>query len=349
MKKNNSLFICFILASFSLSSCNKITSDNPTDFISDSENSEMLSSDIEDSETLSSSEIVTETPTSETTYVENDVEEIPLDLPYMNMSKTVYTSTDTIRVEVYDAQPTDWVGIYGDNEPGWGTSLVWKYVNNDKVLEFPASSLPKNQVFFSMYLCYNGGYDVLDKIDIIVKDNDKTDYGIESATAVTTNVNGIKKSTISITPSTDKELTYELKWAVDTFALDDYTYIKRFKKASSGPFEIQLNDTMYMPDIADSIEISVVEGKSMPYYLYLDETLKLPKSNYLYSFEVLSDIHIENYSTFTNHNSHLKAALRDINSIASNSKAIFTVGDNTNHGCDENYQTLMEIIENEKR
>ena len=37
-----------------------------------------------------------------------------------------------------------------------------------------------------------------------------------------------------------------------------------------------MNDTMYMPEIADSIEVSVIEGRSTPYYVYLDDTLKLP-------------------------------------------------------------------------
>lgn len=288
-------------------------------------------------------------PSVDVSYVENDVVEIPLDLPYIEMSKTIYKQTDTIKVNVFDAGKTDWVGIYGVNEePGWNTSLVWEYVNNKDVLEFSASSLPKNQQFFSVYLCHDGGYDVFDKIDIVVKENDNKDYGILQAQANVSDINGIKKSSIIITPSTDKEVTYELRWAVEEFTLDDYTYIKRFKKASTEPFEVVLNDTMYMPEIADSIEVSVIEGRSTPYYVYLDDTLKLPKSNYRFSFEVLTDIHIENYGSFPNHVSHLKAALRDINSIANNSKAIFTVGDNTNHGYDENYRILMEILESER-
>ena len=352
MKKRLSLIFSFLLSCFALSGCGDKPTIEPTNMPTPQPTiEETQEPTLDHSVELTQQPTVepTQQPTIEPSYVENDAVEIPLDLPYIEMGKTTYKTTDTIKVNVYDAGKTDWVGIYGINEePGWNTSLVWEYVNNKDVLEFSASSLPKNQMFFSVYLCHDGGYNVFDKIDIVVKEDDKTDYGVSEAGVKVSNENGIKKSSIMITPSTDKEVTYELRWAVDGFTLDDYTYIKRFSKASSVPFEITFNDTMYMPQIADSIEVSVIEGRSTPYYVYLDDTLKLPKSNYRYSFEVLTDIHIENYNTLPAHVSHLKAALRDINSIASNSKAIFTVGDNTNHGYDENYRILMEIIESER-
>ena len=280
-------------------------------------------------------------------FVEKEEIELPLDIPSMEINKRYFYEHETLTVSVKNAKNLDWVGLYPtDKEPSQITSLKYKYVSGNQTVSFPISDF-QGTGEYSVYLCHNDGYDTFQKEDIYIRNNDKTNYGVKNASLYINEKGNIKNATISITPSSNKELTYVLHWSVDGVRLPNYTPIKKIKVKNSEEFKVELNDGIVMPDLANEIEIEVLEGFSVPYYIYIDnDSLKRKPSNYLYSFEVISDLHIQ--STFPTHISHLKMALRDMSSLSSNSSALFTTGDNTNRTTEAEFQLLNKIIEENK-
>lgn len=320
--------VFLILISLLLTSCNS----NSSSVSNNIPNEIPQSSLIDESTTLESS----------ISYIEKDEEILPMDIPTMKVNKSYFYKHETLTVEVENAKNLDWIGLYPiDSEPGLTTSITYKYVTGNQTVSFPISVLRKSG-YFSVYLCHNDGYDVFQKQDIYVRDDDDTNYQIKDAKIDYYKENGVNKASINITPSTTKELTYILYWSVDGVRLPNYTPIKKIKVKDSENFTIDLNDGIVMPDIANEIEIEVLEGFTVPFYLSLDDTLKRNKSNFLYSFQVLTDLHIQ--SVFPSHISHLKMAIRDISSLESKSKGIFTTGDNINRTTAAEYELLLSIL-----
>ena len=101
--------------------------------------------------------------------------------------------------------------------------------------------------------------------------------------------------------------------------------IKTLKSKDTKTFEIKLPDNLYIPKEANQIEIQVVEGVSDSYYINIIDDMRLNESKFLFTFNALSDIHIQNKNASAIYNSHLKMALRDI--YSSDSEAIFVAGD----------------------
>ena len=292
MKKKTAL----VLSSFALlTSCNSNVSVSSTN------------SEIENTSTEIKSETNIESSSQEIIYNEKEEIILPLDIPSMTLNKTYFYKHETLTIDVKNAKNLDWVGLYPfTNEPSQGTSLKYKYVKGNQTISFPISDF-SGTGRFSVYLCHNDGYDVFQKQDIYIRDGDDTNYGVSNASINSSKEDGLSKASIEITPSTDKEVTYILHWSVDGVRLPNYTPIKEIKVKDKEKFTIELNDGIVMPDIANEIEIEVLEGYSMPYYLPVDDTLKRHKSNYLYSFEVVTDLHIS--SSFPTHISHLKMVL----------------------------------------
>lgn len=265
--------------------------------------------------------------------------------PHIRLDKEEYSLTDSIDVKVYNASETDWVGFYYEfEEPSIINSTSWQYVSNKQTLTFMASSL-KEAGEYSIYLCKDGGYEILDVKKIYIKSSDTNDYKIDDASFTSTLDNKVLKSSISIKPSVEKQLTYLLYWTKDKKRLSDYTYIKKVTHKGMNEFTIDFNDCMYMPQEANGIEITTKEGKTTSYFLDINEdTLKLKKSKHLFDFEVLTDIHISTVSDKPAHIIHLKSALKNILDLHPNSKGVVTIGDHTNYGKRENYELLMSTI-----
>lgn len=273
----------------------------------------------------------------------------PENQPYIEIEKTNYELTDIIIVNVFKASGTDWVGFYPEHgEPGVLNSITWQYVQHNTTLQFKASDLGESGIY-SVYLCANDGYVVLDKKVINILNSDKTDYKVVSASyGADRDEMGVGIGLVKFYPVSLKKLTYSLYWAKDGFRLDNYTAVKTFTyKASSLDEEVKvfINECLFMPKEANEIEIAIKEGRSSSYFLKANDILKLPKSTYKYSFQVFTDLHIENHTTFPQHISHLKSALLDVQTHSPDSSAIFTVGDHTNHGSEENYKVLKEVID----
>ena len=280
----------------------------------------------------------------QTSYYENPAKEMPILGPQMTVISYFYNPSDKIHVTVKGVDYNDWVGIYSkDKEPGEGTeSIVWTYTHTDGTYDFSASSLGGYGEYY-IYLCDNNQYDVYQKRDVYIKDpKDTNDYQIKSAKFIANKENGVSNMKIEVTPSSTKELTYVVYWTENGIRLPDYTALKKINVKDSNKFEIELNDCLFIPEAANGIEISVLQGNSNPYYIEIDESFKRYKSDYLYSFQVISDLHIQDW--FPKHISHLKMALTEIPYISSNSKAIFTTGDNVNRTTKEEYTLLSNII-----
>ena len=336
MKINFIKHYAIILCLLSFSSCNQTNESQNNDSTIDD-----TSSAIEDSSITENSTSEINSEETSVSYIENPFVEVPLNDGYMEIRKHVYQHNDIIRVYPHNCKSKDWVGIYTkDSEPFEKSAIMWEYVENKECIEFNVSNLSVGE--YNVFLCENGGYIALDKDNIKVID-DTTDYCVNNATYSISNENGVNTTTFTIYPSSTKELTYSLYWSIQGETLDQYTPLKTIKSKGQDSFSVTLNECIYMPNEATGIEVYVEEGLSSSFYIEMDDTLKLPKSNYLYNFQVFTDLHIDEY--FINFHSHLNTALKEVLQFAGNSEAIFTVGDHTNYGSENNYITLSNLID----
>lgn len=219
---------------------------------------------------------------------------------------------------------------------------------NVSTYEFEVSYFKKPGEYY-LYLYDATTYHVEQKETIRIWDNDSTDYKVKSASFTTNINNGNKQASIKITPSdsaVNKTLKYRIYWTKDNKRLDDYTLLKEYDHTGNNEFEIKLNENLIMPSEANGIEISIFDGLSTSYYLDVENNLKLPQSKLLYSFQAISDIHIESYTWQPYFASHFIHCLNDIKNTDPTTSAIFTVGDLTNKGVKEQYDVFNEIINN---
>lgn len=280
----------------------------------------------------------------ETTEITTAGPEAPAGLS-LTVEKNVYAPDEIIRVTVTGADSQDWVGIYAERaEPGSVNAITWQYVNGTSPVLFTASSL-QGAGEYGVFLCDNGGYLVLAKKTIRVLSDDRTDYGVRSAAYTSSKEKGVGKASVTIQPSSEKELHYFLYWSADGQRLEDYEPLAQVAHSGEEPFEIRLNDCLFMPAEADGVEVAVKEGLSTSYFAGADDTLKAPASSLRYRFQVISDMHIISGEDRPQHVSHLKAALLDIQKLSPDSIGIFTVGDNTDRGKEENYICLRETVD----
>ncbi|MGN0172119.1 MAG: metallophosphoesterase family protein [Acutalibacteraceae bacterium] len=262
--------------------------------------------------------------------------------PHMEMTVTKFELTDTITVSFQDTDSKDWIGIYQSGvTPGTTSALVWKYAEGSDTLLFHVDAL-QGAGDYTVYLCDNDGYAVLDSINITVLDSDTTDYGAKDAAVNAAVISGKSEITVTVTPSSAQALTYTVYWSRQNDRLGGYLPLSTVEHTGETPFEIKLNDCLFMPDDADGIEICVKKGRSTPLYVPMTEELKLPASKKLYEFQVISDLHINGEKP--QHTAHLTAALEEIAAVSPASKAIFCVGDNTDRGVQENYDLLAQTI-----
>ena len=318
--------ICLLLfiLSFILVSCN--FNEKPDD-----------SNEVEDDETNN---------TIEEIYYENPFTPLEEGLAYIELDKQVYNLTDEIVINIYDADKNDYVAIFDiDGEPGSGIPYKKTRVADKESVTYSIADLGLTSKEYAVCLYQNKTMWLLDRVVFKVSDGDETDYQITSASLNASNNNKVRKSALTITPSTQKELTYSVYWAKDGQRLDNYSHLTKVVKGNVDSFTIEFNENMFMPKEANEIEVAILEGNSTSYFLKVDDTLKLEQSRYLYNFQVMTDIHantdINRYGFW---NSHLYNALLDIKCLAGNTSGIFTVGDNTDMGSSTHYDLLFSTI-----
>lgn len=319
--------ICLLLllvSIFILTSCN--TNETPDD-----------SNDTEDDNTNS--------PQTEI-YYENPFKPIEEGNAYVEIDKNVYNLTDEIVINIYNADKNDYVAIYDiDAEPGNGLPHKRTKISDNTTITYSLSDLNLEPNEYAVCLYRNKTMWLFDRVIFKVSDGDTNDYQVASATFNAINNSKIRTSSLTINPSTQKELTYSVYWAKDGNRLLDYTCLEKVVKGNVDSFTIEFNENMIMPKEANEIEIAILEGETTSYFLDIDDTLKLEQSKYLYNFQVLTDIHANTDMTrYGFWNSHLYNALLDIKCLAGNTSGIFTVGDNTDMGASTHYDLLFSTI-----
>lgn len=274
----------------------------------------------------------------ETSDKESSEPETVVPQPEISLSKTEFSAGETITVKYANTDSKDWIGFYPEgSEPGSINSLIWDYSVGDGALNFSAQNVGAPGVYW-IFLCDNDGYKVLDMETITILDSDTTNYGAKS---VETEIKGYSSIHATIEPSCDAELTYKLYWSSNNIRLDGYEPLYTVTHSGGEKFTVELNDYLFMPDEADGIEVAVIKGRSESVFTSVSNEMKLPESNLLYKFNVITDLHIT--PSRPAHESHLSLAFADI--IAQgDSSAIITCGDNTDRGTVEEYGILLDIV-----
>ncbi len=165
------------------------------------------------------------------------------------------------------------------------------------------------------------------------------------ANVVFNNKNKIFNSKIIIYPNTKKLLSYKLFWCKNNKILNSYTAIKSFNKRCNNHFEIKLNNCLAMPKYANGLCLIVNDNKY--YFNITSDIIKRKTSKLLFEFAAFSDFHIESFTENIEHVKHLKSAFKAIKNKEKNCKFIISIGDQTNHGKQENYDCLNKIIKDE--
>ena len=264
------------------------------------------------------------------------------DYTCITTDKETYYYKDKITVYLHNTDSSDFVAIteYG-REPTNKYALLKRQVKDSTVQVFNAEKL-NGTGDYTIFL-YENGYEVIDSINIHIDGDDTNNYQVSSASL---NVSNDKLSSyVTINTAYTNELTYRLFWAKNDKRLADYMAITTVNSKDLESFNINLPNNLFMPGEANQIEIEVVEGVSNSYFLEVGDELKLTPSKYLFTFNALSDIHIQSKNDSAIFNSHLRMGLRDM--YSSKSEAIFVVGDTINMSAESDYLFYKSILDEE--
>ena len=267
------------------------------------------------------------------------------DYQYLTLDKKVYTLTDDININIFGADNSDFVGVFDkDGEPGGlGTSHYKRTKLSGKTeLTYNVASIELTPGEYSVCLYASGTMFLYDREVFYVWDGDETDYIPDSVVFNTNNNDTYRTSSLTITPSTNKELTYKFYWARNNERLSGYSPLDTITKSSSSTFTVDFKDNMYPPRNAKQLEVWVMDGKSTSYFVDIDEEFLLEKSKYVFNFQVFSDVHSD--VDEKSWNSHFKTALIDVMRLSGNSSAIFLTGDVTNFGSQTCYNLLNKTL-----
>lgn len=303
----------------------------------------------EDSPTLSveseNTQPVTETPKDDYDGYKNPFVQEETNYQHIELDKKVYSMTDDLVINIFNAESSDFVGVFDlDGEPGGvGTPHIKRNkVSGKTQMVFNIENMKLSPGEYNVYLYKSGNMFIYDRVPFKVWDGDVSDYGVESATLDFINNSMNRTSSLTITPSTAKELTYKFYWAKDGVRLDGYSYLEVLTKSSNEPFTVNFKDNMYMPREANQVEVYVLEGNSSSYFVNVDNNFKLEKSKYLFNFQVFSDVHSD--VSQQSWNAHFQTALIDVMRLSGNSSGIVIVGDSTNFGSQTCYALLKDTI-----
>ncbi len=278
------------------------------------------------------------------------------------INKSVYRPDETITVTYKGAASTQaWVCIYkgkGSSRPGDGTPdmKTWKYVPNagDGTMTFTAPSDPGG---YTVYLLKDGGYTVVESVTFTVAESSglpivPASVAFERAeNAPVGYADGVMTATAAETV-TDGVLFY---WGDQNGILESYTYI------GYGTYDQNTGKYTYVPTSGNLIpsETSRLYAYGVTGSAYdvqngtavLSEDAVYCEIEYtaaslgklLYSFDVISDLHVsENYDS--NNGKNVLAAFTDIQNRRASSIGVFTAGDNVNLGKPEEYAVLAKYI-----
>jgi len=244
----------------------------------------------------------------------------------------------------------DWIGIYPDGvRPGPIPSLRWCYAENGSgtVSLIAQSEVDANKSLspgkYQIYLLQDDGYTILDKKDLtIVFDPQQYLPSISIGSGRTIQINAAKYS---------PNISYELYLGTASGILPGYTSLGT-ATLKNNKYTYTVGTCTVIPQAATHIYAYLKAGKEQTSYF---ASCKIPDSSFynrasmgnrLYEFQIFTDIHITESNNHI-HNVHFGQALRDVLRNSPNSKAIITIGDNTDQGRDlqwRNFNTIKNSV-----
>ena len=268
--------------------------------------------------------------------------------PSITLDKAIVGMGEEIVIRYNGTGSKDWIGIYADGvSPGPTPSLRWCYAEHGSgVVSLIAQSeidankpLPAGK--YQIYLLQNDGYTILDRKDITVTNNyEPNDY--------MPSISFGSGRTVQITPARkyDSFVSYELYLGTNSGKLPGYTSLGNVT-LKNNKYTYKLADCIVIPSAATHIYAYLKVGNEITQHY---ASSKLPNAFYnqasfgnkLYEFQVITDIHITDDNNGI-HSQHFALALRDVLRNSPNSKAIITIGDNTDNGRQTQWKNFMKI------
>ncbi len=282
---------------------------------------------------------------------------ITVGAPSLTLDKYVYNEGDTIVMNYTYENEKDWLGIYakGSYKSDGCPSIQWAYVSESGRTEMVlGEEITPGE--YAVFLYKNDGYEETAHAVFIVDGAPiKKPYAPVSLvyTKDTSVSSEYSDGTVVVTPSDEISDGALLYWGVDGKPLEDYTYIgfAPYSKAE-GKYIYEMTRGNIIPPEANCICAYGINGfigdHDFTKALISDDcayvmlgTLPEALPDPLYSFEVISDLHVGSYYR----NMNVTKALSDIRDNIPDSRGIMVVGDLTNYGTDEEYEVLGTIID----
>lgn len=296
--------------------------------------------------------------------------QLPVRLPILAQGEVTLTAQkpafeygEGVKLDYTGTSLKDWIGIYyAGQTPGSEASLVWQYTEisgqPDGTADFTKGVgaaidelAPGN---YTAFLCKDDGYEVLAQASFEVLAPTAVPDAPKAVTYTrSTEVPGYAEGEVRIMASGySKGIThYILYWGDKNGKLSGYVAIDEVQKVGSVTL-YKFEKNVIIPEEATRILVYSV-NVNLPSETFTEAALpegvnaKI-KGKLLYSFNVISDIHITTNPESEN-NLHFAPALQDIKEVSPNSAAIIINGDIADSAKEEEYQIMNKIIDKNKQ
>lgn len=277
------------------------------------------------------------------------IEEADSNIAHVKTDKYFYKKDDVIRVYNFNSTDSNLVCLLALNDEPIKVNRNLRSKTNSEYDEFSVADLLKYStgIGYGEYNVYlvDSNYTTIYRTSFFILNEDETNYEVSNATISNDNYT----SSITVETTHLEELTYKFYWAKDGVRLNDYSPIKTVVISDNKSFKIDFNQNMYAPVGANQIEVVVTEGYSESFYATVPASMQLPESKFLYSFNVLTDIHATITDPKDLYTSHFISTFKELDETHPNSVAIYTVGDNTGNGKAHEYDVLETLLKTYKK
>lgn len=260
-------------------------------------------------------------------------------LPKMELTKTVYHRSETIDITCQNTDAGDVLLIYREGNSRGDAEPIHRKLVSEGNLNFKTGLMRAG--VYVVYLCDDDELYVHDMELIRIYDEEDTfDYTPRSAT-VWMNEAGVACVDIQPAAGVETLVEYRLYWSKEGNLLDEYTAVHVASHRGSEPFTVVLSEGIYKPAEADGLTVKAMAGAENSLSVAVPEELRVPESKLVYKYNILSDMHVS--PSWPRCNAMTQKAFRDI--IAQGySSVIFTLGDNTERGQENEYELLKRLV-----
>lgn len=278
----------------------------------------------------------------------------------ITLSKTTFYEGEDIVVSYTGADNLDWLGIYprggipgARNEQGNIIgSLSWGYLTETEgTYTFPKDN---DNAFqgkyheageYDLYYLLDDAYEVAAKIEItIIKGTNPDILNAPSEVTYerTATETGYAKGSVKIKAPGEgaQPDSYVIYWGNALGKLNNYSPLATIDYKGETT-EYVIPDNIIYPQGITGIIVYSKQGSKLSEEFSFAKVNKndiIVLTNKLFSFNVITDIHIG-----SSYDAHYGRALTKILQQDPSSKGIFTVGDNTDHGYENEYESLMSL------